>query len=185
MRTKKIIIILIALTISLSGFAQRLVDKSGKIHIYSATSLFTIEAENNKVASILDLKTGDLVVSTLVLSFKFHEALVEEHFNENYMESKKFPKASFKGKILNHAGVDFSKDGVYPGEFEGDLTMHGVTNHIKSKGVITVKNGKISAKSTIKVSLAGYKIKVEESYKDRIKDEIILTISFNYTPMTK
>lgn len=180
MKTKNILYLIIGIFMSFQGFAQKQIDKSGHIHIFSETSLFTIEADNYKVASILDISTGDIVVTTLVRSFKFHEALVEEHFNENYMESTKFPKASFKGKIVNNASVSYTKDGTYNVDIEGDLTIHGETRHVKEKAVITVKNGKISANTTIHISLANYKIKVEESYKDRINDDIKLVITFNY-----
>jgi hypothetical protein len=93
--------------------AQILITKDGTIEIFSQTSLFTIEAKNQKVASILNLETGDVVASTLVRSFKFKEALVEEHFNENYMQSEKYPKSQFKEKITNFNTVDQSKDGSY------------------------------------------------------------------------
>jgi len=107
--------------------AQKYITKEGEIDIFSQTSLFTIEAANHQVASIMDASNGNLVASTLVRSFKFREALVEEHFNENYMESSKYPKAIFKGKITNFSSIDLSKDGTYDITIEGDLTLHGVT----------------------------------------------------------
>ena len=81
------------------SFAQKHITKTGTIEIFSETPLFTIEGVNKKVASILNTETGEIVSSTLIRSFKFEEALVEEHFNENYLEPHKFPKSTFKGKI--------------------------------------------------------------------------------------
>ncbi|NOR88549.1 MAG: YceI family protein [Bacteroidales bacterium] len=168
-----------------TSFAQKHITKTGTIEIFSETPVFTIEAVNRKVASILNTETGDVVASTLVRSFKFHEALVEEHFNENYMESHKFSKAIFKGKISNFESVDLTKDGSYDIIIEGKLTLHGETNYVKEKGILSIKEGLISAKTAFNVSLEAYKIKVEKAYKDAIKDDILLKIHFEYKPYHK
>jgi len=178
----KILISLLVFTFGSGLYAQKLITKEGKIEILSKTPLFTIEAVNNKVASILNTKTGDLVVSTLVRSFKFREALVEEHFNENYMESEKYPKAVFVGKIVNYHTIDFSKDGEYKAVVEGKLTIHGATNKIKEDAKIIVKNKKIQGVLTFRVSLKAYNIRVEKAYKKAIKDEIKLLVNFEYKP---
>lgn len=185
MKKKALVFAVFCVTLGFSSFAQKYIDKSGTIDIFSQTSMFIIEAKNQKVASVLNVETGDVVASTLVRSFKFHEALVEDHFNENYMESHLHPKAVFKGKITNIKDVDFTKDGKYDITIDGSLTMHGQSNAVKSTGTITVKAGNALATTVFEVSLEAYKIKVEESYKDRIKDEIKLTINFNYAPYVK
>jgi hypothetical protein len=165
--------------------AQKYITKTGTIEIFSQTPLFTIEGINKKVASILNTETGDIVVSTLVRSFKFEEALVEEHFNENYMESHKFPKSIFKGKITNYNSIDFSKNGNHKILIEGKLTIHGVTNYIKESGTLMIKGETISANTTFIVSLKAYGIKVEPAYKKAIKDEIELKVHFDYKPYNK
>lgn len=181
---KKCLSIFLTIVLSFTiSKAQKLLTKEGTIDIYSQTSLFTIEAKNQKVASILNRENGEVVASTLVRSFKFKEALVEEHFNENYMESHKFPKSVFKGKIINFEMLDLSVDGSYPIDIEGNLTMHGETRLEKLQGKLIVDNGNISATAATEVSLANYKIMVEDSYKDRIKDEIKLIIEFHYSPL--
>lgn len=182
---KTISLLLLIVSIAFSANCQKQITKSGTIEIHSETSLFTIEAKNEKVASVLNTETGDIVASTLVRSFKFHEALVEEHFNENYMESHKFAKSIFKGKIENIKDIDLTKDGIYDIDIVGALTMHGETNQIKEKGKLIIKDGLISANSVFMISLAAYKIKIEESYKDRINDEIRLTVNFDYKPYDK
>jgi len=164
-------------------YAQKLITKDGVIEIFSKTSLFTIEAKNQKVASILNTENGEVVASTLARSFKFKEALVEEHFNENYMESHLYPKAMFSGKIENFESVNLEKDGTYPIQLVGKLTMHGQTNELTAKGEIVVLGDKITAKTTLLVSLEKFKIKIEDSYKDRINDEIKLDVHFNYQPL--
>ena len=179
---KKISILLLSATLfcGLSLNAQKYKTTEGQIEIFSKTPVFTIEGMDKKVASIINFETGDVVATTLVRSFKFHEALVEDHFNENYMESEKYPKASFKGKITNIKDVDLKKNGEYKVTIKGDLTLHGQTNPIDVPGTLTVKDGKLVGKTVFNVSLAGYKIHVEESYKDAIKDEIKLNITFDY-----
>jgi len=162
------------------SFAQKHITKTGTIEIFSKTPLFTIEGVNKKVASILNTETGEIVSSTLIRSFKFEEALVEEHFNENYLEPHKFPKSTFKGKIIDYKSVDFLKDGIYDIMIEGKLMIHGVTNYIKEKGIITIKDGNISAKSEFPVSLNAYEVKIEKAYKNAIKDDILLKIHFDY-----
>ncbi len=165
--------------------AQKQITKTGTIDIHSKTPLFTIEGSNKKVASILNTKTGEVIASTLIRSFKFNEALVEKHFSENYMESHKFSKAIFKGKIMNFNTVDITKDGTYDIIIEGKLTIHGETNYIKENGSITIKDGNISAKTQFYVSLMKYKIEVEKLYKNTIKDEILLKIHFDYKSYKK
>lgn len=182
MKALTILLVLSFTQISFHVNAQKYITKEGKIEIFSQTPIFTIEGVNKKVGSIIDFNTGDIVASTLVRSFKFHEALVEDHFNENYMESEKFPKAQFKGKITNIKDVDIKKDGIYKIIIKGDLTIHGETKAIEAPGTITVKGGKVSGKTEITVSLAAHKIRVEERYKDAIKDDILLKIDFDYSP---
>ena len=106
---KTILITYVISLLSTIGLAQKQITKEGVIEIFSETSLFTIEAKNPKVASILNTENGEVVASTLVRSFKFKEALVEEHFNENYMESHKFPKAIFNGQIKNFSDINLSR----------------------------------------------------------------------------
>lgn len=164
----------------LGANAQKLVTKSGVIDIFSKTQLFTIEAKNASVASILNIENGDLVASCLVRSFKFKEALVEEHFNENYMESHLYPKATFIGKIVNFSSVDLGKPGNYPIEISGKLTIHGKTSDLLTKGELQVEKNKIIGKTTFSVSLQEYGIKIEESYKDRIKDDVRLDVVLDF-----
>jgi len=176
---KKLFLVLALTGFFFSSFSQKYMTKTGKIDIYSKTSMFTIEAANKKVACVLNTETGDIAASTLCLSFDFEEALVEEHFNENYMESEKYPKATFSGKIADMSKVDFTKNGTYNVSVTGTLTMHGTANTITEPAVLVVSSTGIKATSTFNVSLAAYKIKVEESYKDRINDAIELKLAFD------
>src|SRR5690606_17598564 len=115
-------------------------------------------------------------------SFRFQRALMEEHFNENYMESDKFPKATFSGKILNIEVIDLSKNGSYPIEISGDLTIHGVTQNIKTNGVLTVANTQLSATSTFPIRLENYKIEIPALVSDKIAKEIEIKVNCVYQP---
>jgi hypothetical protein len=106
---------------------DRYFTKTGKIDFFSNASMEDIEAKNKTVTAVLDTKTGAIAFSVQMKGFEFEKALMQEHFNENYVESNKYPKSTFKGKVLNVSAVNFSKDGAYPVSVEGDLTFHGIT----------------------------------------------------------
>lgn len=182
---KKIILALLILTGINNIKAQMYMTKEGSVQLYSETPLLIIDGKTQSAGSILNSETGEVAATVLVTSFKFKEALLEEHFNENYIESHKFPKSQFKGKITNWSSIDITKDGTYPVTIEGDLIMHGETRPLKTSGSLTVSGGKIKAATEFFVSLENYKIKVEESYKDRIPDKIKLTLIFNYNKVEK
>jgi hypothetical protein len=180
---KKILILTFFSTLGISGFSQTLyITRSGQISFFSKTPMENIDGINNEVTSMLDAGKGDLVFAVLIKSFHFEKALMEEHFNENYLESTKFPKATFQGKITNVSSVNFMKDGSYPATVEGDLTMHGVKQRQTSSGTITVANGKISAVSTLTIKLADFKIERPSLVADKISETIEIRINCQYEP---
>ena len=105
---------------------------------------------------------------------------MQEHFNENYMESDKLPKSSFKGKITNPGKIDFKKDGIYPAEVDGDLTIHGVTKTISSTGTIEIKAGIITAKAKFTVSPKDYNIKIPALVEKSIATSIDVSVDIEY-----
>lgn len=156
------------------------ITKNGKISFYSRSKLEKVEAENNEVSSVLNTANGEMVFAVLLKGFHFEKALMEEHFNENYVESNKYPKATFKGKINNASMVNFLKDGVYPVKVEGDLNLHGVTKKISSSGTVTVSAGKIAAFSKFFIKLKDYKISIPALVADKISEEIDITVDCKY-----
>lgn len=178
-------IITLALLISstASVFAQDLYyTKTAKVTLDAtpANPVEEIEAINSEATSFLNISNGDLVFAVLVKSFRFQKALMEEHFNENYLESSKFPKSDFKGKITNLSEVNFKKDGDYKVNVEGNLTMHGVTLPVNAAGTISVKGGKFKAVSSFKIKLADYKIDRPSVVKDKINEEATISIDAIY-----
>ena len=139
--------------------AQKLYStKSGKISFESKAALEDIEAINSEVESKLLSSNGQIVFALLIKGFQFENQTMEDHFNEDYMESSKFPRADFKGSITNIKEINFAKDGTYPTKVKGKLTIHGVTKEVTTEGTITVKSGKAAANSKFDIKLKDYKI---------------------------
>jgi len=157
--------------------------KNGYIGFFSSTPVEDIKADNNQVASVIDVSTGEIVFQVLIKSFKFAKALMEEHFNENYLESEKFPRSTFKGKITNLAAIDFSKPGQYEVTVEGDLNIHNVTNKVSVKGSIEVIPGGINANSKFNVVPEDYKIKIPAIVRENIAKIIEVTVAIRYSPV--
>lgn len=180
---KRTIVLMLAVMSIYSVNAQKYISKNGHISFYSSTPIENIEANNNQAASILDASTGDLVFNVLIKSFEFKNALMQEHFNENYMESNKFPKASFKGKVTNISSVNFSKDGTYDVDVTGDLTIHGVTKPVSSKGTVSVKGGTVSAESKFNVQPSDYSIQIPKLVEGKIAKQIEVRVDLTYSKM--
>jgi YceI-like domain len=155
--------------------------KMGKVSFKSrAKSPEKVEADNNEVSSVFNAQSGEMVFAILVKSFHFVSALMEEHFNENYVESNKYPKSTFKGKIINLSSVNFLKDGVYPVNAEGDLTFHGITKKVSSTGSMVIKAGKINAVSKFQLKLKDFNISIPSLVADKISEDIDIEVECNY-----
>lgn len=159
--------------------AQKYVTKNGHIKFYSETPMENIEANNNQVNSAFDISTGDFVFKVLIKSFEFPKALMQEHFNENYMESDKIPTATFTGTVLNFEGIDFLNDGTYDAMVKGKLSIHGVTKEVEHAGSFVIKGDAINAKAVFNVKPADYNIKIGGSVADKIAKEIEVSVDVN------
>ena len=174
------IILFFLLVFAGNTYSQRYVSKTSHVWFYSHTAMEDIEAHNRQAVSILDPQTGDIQFSLLVKSFEFKVALMQEHFNENYMESSTFPKSSFKGKITNLDQIDFKKDGSYKAIVTGDITIHGVTKAISTEGTIDIVNGKITAKAKFTISPTDYNIAIPSVVENKIAKSLEITIDAGY-----
>lgn len=174
---KKIVMIAALLAIGTAAQAQKYMTRTGKVVFFSSTPVENIEAFNNDVACAVDGKTGDVAFQVPVKSFKFEKALMQEHFNENYMESDKYPRADFKGKIADMSKVNFSKDGTYNVNTSGKMTIHGVSRDVTIPGTITVKGKQATAASKFKVKPADYKINIPGVVEGKIAKEIEVTVN--------
>ncbi|MEI6433375.1 MAG: YceI family protein [Bacteroidota bacterium] len=173
---KQTIIIAIILLGSILVSAQKFITKTGHIRFFSEASIEKIEAHNRQVNAAFDATTGDFVFKVLMKSFEFEKALMQEHFNENYVASDKFPTAKFLGKITNITEVNVEKDGIYPVTVEGKLTIHGITNALNEKGTLEVKKDKIEGKANFTILLADYKIDIPGAVVKNISKTIEITV---------
>jgi len=177
---------LIIMAVSITDvLGQAYITRNGKITFFSQAPLENIEAINNDVTSILDTKMGDFAFVVLIKSFRFKKALMQEHFNENYLESKTFPKATFKGNITDLSKIDFAKDGSYPVTVSGDLTIHGVTKKIEAPGTITINQGKISAASKFGAKVKDYNIKIPSIVANKIAETVEVSVDCKYDEFKK
>jgi YceI-like domain len=181
MSAKKIVLV-IAIIACITGTvkAQVYYTKNGSISFFSKTSLEDITADNNQVISVLNTATGVLEFSALNNSFQFPKAKMQEDFDENYIESNKYSKSSFKGSITDISSISSLKDGSYKVNVKGDLTMHGISKNIITTAKITIKDGKISATSSFKILLKDYNIKIPSIVTNKIAESIEITVSCNY-----
>jgi YceI-like domain len=178
---KHIAIILLAwLSITNQTSQDLYVCKTARVSLYSSAPIEDIKAVTNTAGSVFNASTGDLAFNVTVSSFKFEKELMQEHFNADYMESDKFPRATFKGKIQEH--VDITKDGSYPITATGDLTVHGVTQKRSIPGTVTVKNGTVTMISEFMVKCADHHITIPQIVFHNIAESIKMNVSATYTP---
>ena len=163
-----------------SLYSQKYFTRDGKISFLSEAPMENIKAINSMATSVLDIESGNIEFAVLIKAFQFKKALMQEHFNENYLESSEFPKAIFKGKIDNVSEVDFSKDGSYEATVIGKMTIHGVTNPISTTGTINVTGGEISVQSQFVALVADYDIKIPGVVRDNIAKEVEITVDISY-----
>jgi flagellar basal body P-ring protein FlgI len=156
--------------------------KTGKIEFFSKAAMEDIEAKNKTVTAVLDSKTGAVQFSVQMKGFEFVKALMQQHFNENYVESTKYPKADFKGVVVNNAEVDYTKNGTYNATIKGKMTLHGITKDIEAPGTIKVADGKIDAASTFNLKLSDYKISIPSVVKDKISNNIKIIVDTKLEP---
>lgn len=164
-------------------FAQKKTTTSANVSFDATTSLDALpKAENKTAVAALDTKLGTVAFETVVKNFSFENPKMQEHFNSaGWLDSDQFPVANFKGKITNLSAIDFKKDGAYEAKVEGDLTIHGITQAVKTTAAITVAGKKISSKSEFKIKLEDYKVNGGAIAAGKVSKEpsIIVSAEFN------
>lgn len=170
---KKVLFVLAASLLAFSASAQVFMSKSGKVRFYSDAPLEKIEAVSTKFASGFSLEKKKLIVKIPITSFQFKDPLMMEHFNENYLESGKFPEAILNGVI--NENIDLSKDGSYNVTLTGSIEMHGISQQRTFKGVIKRVGNTISMRSIFKVKLEDHKISIPKIVVGKIAEEVEVT----------
>jgi hypothetical protein len=154
--------------------------KNARITLFSSALIEDIKAVSSTGISVFNAATGELDFSVGISSFQFEKAFMQQHFNSDYMESDKYPKAIFKGKIHEH--VDITKEGTYIVSAAGELTVHGVTQKRTVQGSLTVKNGLIYMTSEFMVKCADHHIDIPQILFYHIAENIKITVSATFSP---
>ncbi len=183
---KKLLLIAIATaTATAPVFAQKYLSKAAEVSFFSKAALENIEAHNRQGTTVVDFGKNEMVFTVLMKSFEFDKALMQEHFNEKYVESAKYPKATFKGTFKPERAIDLSVDGSYPVTVEGTMEIKGKTNPVKAEGMFIVKEGKLRGTSEFHIVLADYDIKIPGAVKDNIAEKVHVTVEANYDAYNK
>jgi len=174
---KKWVVILLVFS---SGFAsaQQLMTRNGYIGFFSKTPLEDIRAESNQAIAALDLSKQSLAFAVLVKGFLFKKELMQEHFNENYIESDKFPKATFSGTYTGP--MDVTKNGTYNVTVKGQLTLHGVTQNIEVPATFQVQSGTLTGKSNFALKPQDFNIEIPALVREKIAQQISVVINADF-----
>lgn len=158
-------------------------SKNTQIRFLSKAPIEQIEAVHKTATTVLDLKTGAIQFAVLMAGFNFEKAMMQQHFNENYAESDRYPQAIFKGTIINFAPTAFEQNGSYEVEVEGIMTLHGVSKSMKAKGRIVRKDKQLQISSNFTLLLPDYKIKNDKL--QQISNQIQVQVEANLQPLQK
>ncbi len=181
---KKLIIILIA-ACSFLAFTNHgggiYKSNTGNIDFYSHTVAEDISAVNHKVKTAFDSESGKIQYSVLIKDFEFEKALMQEHFNENYLESDKYPKSTFNGMIDQVESINFQKDGTYKSTVTGNLTIKDVTKKVSTEGTFVVSGGKVQLKGSFIVNPEEYNIEIPKLVSKNISRDIKISVDVMYS----
>ena len=175
-------IFICVLFVSFTNAQDRYLTKNGSITFFSSAPMEDIKADNNQVLSIVDASSGKMAISILMKSFMFKKALMQEHFNENYVESDKYPKSTFKGKVLNFDALNESSTKA---KVKGSLTIHGVSKEVTIEANISKKSDVINIEGEFFVNVADFNIKIPAVVVNNIAKKIKVSFKLNHTPYKK
>lgn len=162
--------LILLMMLSSTVFAQKYMSKEGYVHFFSEAPMENIEAENTKVAAVLDAATGDFAFKVLIEEFQFEKSLMQEHFNENYMESDQYPFSTFTGAVKGFKKLDLkTKQEV---EVNGQMNMHGLTKKIKVIATVWMEDEELHIASSFVIRLEDYNIDIPKIVMYNIAEEI-------------
>ncbi|WP_245326190.1 YceI family protein [Hymenobacter wooponensis] len=158
--------------------------RTGVISFFSSSPLEDIEARSQQASAVLDLQTSQLAFSIPIRSFEFKRSLMQEHFNENYLESERYPKATFTGRLLEVNLPELRETSkVQTVTAEGDLTIHGVTSRVRVPGTVQLQNGQLLVQATFNVAPADYKIEIPALVRDHIAKSVQVKVRLTADPI--
>jgi hypothetical protein len=177
---KKIVSLCLVLALPVIMHGQVYFTKNGTISFYSSTPIEEIHAVNDKAVSVLNLDESTVEWSVLIKGFLFKNALMQTHFNENYMDSDQYPKAVFKSTMMDLSQCTFSEDGTYTAPLKGVLTVRGKEKEVETNAVFEVSGGNISGSAKFEVSPADFNIEIPALVREKIAKEIEVTVEAAY-----
>ncbi|CAN5582274.1 YceI family protein [soil metagenome] len=180
---KFILLFLITLIGVLNSNAQVFTAKSGNATFFSGAMLEDITGTSSSIQSILNTSTKSVAFIISIRSFKFQKDLMQEHFHEKYMESDKYPNATFSGKI--NEDFDLTKDGTYNVTSTGKIAMHGQEKEITTPGIFIVKNGEATLQSNFPLAVNDFKIEIPQLLFQNIADTVAVKVNVTYQPYKK
>ena len=179
MYNKIIVLVLGFGFLSVNANAQKYVTDKTFVSFFSDAAIEDITADNTKTAGVFNSETGDIAFSVPIKDYKFEKSLMQEHFNEKYLETEKFPKATFQGKVT---GYDANATGSQKVSSKGKLTIHGETQEVEIPGTIEKEGDKLVMKSKFIVKLADYKIAIPQLLWQNIAEQVEVTADFTFKP---
>jgi hypothetical protein len=156
---------------------------SGTITFFSHTAIEDISATHEKVSAVIDGKSGEIAVIVTMTGFQFEKKLMQEHFNESYVESEKFPKATFNGKISNIGRVDFNAKETFEVTVDGEMTIHGITRPVSANGTLEVIEKRLVARAQFSLNPEDYEIKIPGVVRNNIAEQMEVTVELNLDPI--
>lgn len=159
---------------------QILVCNNAKVSFFSSTIMENIEGKSAVGGSVIDTKSGNIIFKVKNTSFQFKKKLMQEHFNENYMESEKYPVSEFKGTIKGPVNMDV--DGTYKVGIEGNLNIHGISKAYKTQADLVVSKGTLNANAVFKVKIADHGIEIPTLVFKNIAEYVEVRIQATYLP---
>ena len=159
-------------------YSQRYTVKEGVVDFFSDAALEDISAENQKIQSLFNTETGDIAFRIRISDFQFSRKLMQEHFNEKYMESEKFPYATFSGTLMGFKTASADEQHVTA---SGKLTIHGVTHQVSIPGTVKRNGQLLEMNSSFMVKLEDYNIAIPQLLWQNIAEEVRVTIRLKYT----
>jgi len=178
--TMKKLIFSLLILFSCAADGQLLMTKNATISFHSHTFLENIDAVNKNAMAVIDAGKKKIAFSLIMKQFDFPKKLMQQHFNENYIESDKYPKATFSGFYSENA--DLTKDGSYPLKVNGKLTIHGVTKDVLIPATLTVKGGAITGDATFKLNPTDYNIDIPFIVREKIEKENTVKVKAEWIP---
>ena len=165
--------------LTLTANAQKYTTETTFVSFFSDAAIEDITAENKKTAGVFNSSTGDIAFSVPIKEYQFEKSLMQEHFNEKYMETEKYPKSTFQGKV---SGYDANATGAQNVTSKGKLTIHGETKEVEIPGTIEKQGDKLVMKSKFIVKLADYKIAIPQLLWQNIAEQVEVTVDFTFKP---